>query len=119
MPNKPPIANRRAPRKPWDHRGKTRHERGYGKEHERIRAELLREVVYCEECSKRNDIRRFTLGTHADHKIPLAKGGTGDRSNYQLLCAACHAAKSIHDAGKNPRLRRRPIALDGWPIEED
>jgi 5-methylcytosine-specific restriction protein A len=79
----------------------------------------MREVVYCEECGKRSDIRRFTLGTHADHIIPLAKGGTGARSNYQLLCASCHALKSIHDQGKNPRLRRRrTIGLDGWPIEE-
>jgi 5-methylcytosine-specific restriction protein A len=105
-------------RKAWDHGGKTRQERGYGKEHDIIRAGLLREVVYCQECSKRDDVRRFTLGTHADHIVPLAKGGTGDRSNYQLLCGPCHAAKSIHDWGKNPRIRRRAISLYGWPIEE-
>jgi 5-methylcytosine-specific restriction protein A len=104
--------------KAWDHGGKTRQERGYGKEHERIRAELMREVILCEECKRQGKLPR--VGTHADHIIPLAKGGTGDRSNYQLLCAPCHAAKSIHDSGKNPRLRkRRAIGLDGWPIEED
>jgi 5-methylcytosine-specific restriction protein A len=104
----------------WDHGGKTRQQRGYGKEHERIRAELMRDVVYCQECSKRTDARRFTLGTHADHIIPLAKGGTCSRSNYQLLCAPCHALKSIHDQGKNPRLRRRRrIDVTGWPIEEE
>ncbi|WP_373283508.1 HNH endonuclease [Croceicoccus pelagius] len=27
---------------------------------------------------------------HADQIVPLAKGGTGDRSNYRWLCAGCH-----------------------------
>ena len=108
-----------AERKAWAHPGReSRHKRGYGKEHERIRAELLRDVIFCEECTRQG--RRHVFGTHADHIVALAKGGTGERSNYQLLCASCHALKSIHDQGKNPRLRkRRTIGLSGWPIEEE
>lgn len=95
----------------------SRHARGYGRDHEKMRARLLREVITCEECSRQG---RQTVGTHADHIVSKAKGGSDHRSNYQLLCASCHALKSIHDQGKNPRLRkRRPIGLDGWPIEED
>ena len=95
----------------------SRQSRGYGAAHERMRKHLKATVILCEECKRQG---RTRVGTHADHIIPKAKGGTDDRSNYQLLCASCHALKSIHDAGKNPRLRkRRAIGLDGWPIEEE
>lgn len=103
-----------ATRKPWDHGSKNRHARGYGKEHDRIRAELLRTVVICEEC-KRQD--RITVGTIADHIIPLAAGGTGDRSNYQLLCVDCDRAKLAADNGKVTHARKPTIGEDGWPIE--
>jgi 5-methylcytosine-specific restriction protein A len=100
----------------WKH-GTTRQQRGYGRAHEKMREHLLSTVILCEECKKNG---RYTPGTHADHVIAKAKGGTDDRSNYQLLCASCHAAKSIHDQGKNPRLRKRPtIGPSGWPIEEE
>ena len=42
-------------RRSWNHGGRTRHERGYGAEHVRIRAELLREVVTCEECARMSE----------------------------------------------------------------
>jgi 5-methylcytosine-specific restriction protein A len=103
-------------RRAWDHAGKTRQQRGYGREHERIREELLRTVILCEECTRAD---RITPGSHADHIVPLAKGGSRERSNYQLLCASCHALKSIHDQNKNPRLiKRKRIGLDGWPIDD-
>ena len=101
-------------RKSWDHGGKTRQQRGYGREHERIRAELIRTVILCEECKRNN---RTRVGVIADHKIPLAKGGTGERSNYQLLCRPCATEKDARDRGEQPRRRKlRPVyGLDGWP----
>ncbi len=33
---------------------------------------------------------------HIDHIVPLARGGTNDLSNLQLLCSACNLAKSAH-----------------------
>lgn len=101
-------------RKAWDHGGRTTTERGYGAEHQRIRAELMRDVIFCEECSKHSGARRFTLGTVADHKISLAKGGSGDRSNYQLLCRDHADAKDARDRGKPVRVKRR-IGFSGWP----
>ncbi len=101
----------------WNHGGKTCQQRGYGREHEKMREHLLATVILCEECTRQGKVR---VGTHADHIIPKAKGGSDGRENYQLLCASHHAEKSIHDQGKNPRLRkRRTIGLSGWPIEEE
>lgn len=65
-----------------------------------MRARLIREVVTCEEC-ERNGV--VTPGTIADHIIPLAKGGTGARSNYQLLCQDCSDAKTLADKGRQAR----------------
>lgn len=42
----------------------------------------------CAECRK--SIKR---GYHADHIIPLARGGTNHRRNIQLLCAHCNLSK--------------------------
>ncbi|WP_161490056.1 HNH endonuclease signature motif containing protein [Erythrobacter litoralis] len=71
-------------------------------------------VVLCEHCLAKG---RTTVGTHADHIIPLAKGGTSDRDNYQLLCRPCHGLKSLKDRGGTARPKLK-FAADGWPIEE-
>jgi len=98
-------------RRSWDHDGRSAHDRGYGRRHRQIRQELLRTVVTCEECARRG---RVTLGEIADHIVPLAKGGSGDRSNYQLLCRACSRDKDAADKGHKVRPR---IGPDGWPEE--
>jgi 5-methylcytosine-specific restriction endonuclease McrA len=33
-----------------------------------------------------------------DHIIPLAKGGTSDRSNLRVLCTTCNTAKGVKSA---------------------
>jgi 5-methylcytosine-specific restriction protein A len=105
-------------RRSWDHGGKSRHERGYGTAWEKLRKVILqRDRHLCQLCMQEG---RITAGTHVDHITAKAKGGTDDPANLQTVCAPCHALKSIHDQGKNPRLRkRRTIGLSGWPIEED
>jgi len=65
----------------------SRHQRGYGTAHDKMRAHLLATVITCEGECKAKGIE--TLGTIADHIVPLSRGGTGDRSNYQLLCRPC------------------------------
>ena len=93
----------------------SRQSRGYGRQHELIREQLLREVILCEECSRYG---LTTVGSVADRIVPLSKGGSGDRSNYQLLCRSCSNTKTARDSGRTLRKRRR-IGLDGWPIEEE
>lgn len=88
----------------------SRHARGYGTAHDKMRARLLREVVLCEECDRQG---RTTPGHIADHIVPLSKGGTGARSNYQLLCQACSDAKTLADKGQ---LVRAGVDEAGWPV---
>jgi len=80
----------------------SRHERGYGTAHDKMRAHLLATVILCEECTRQG---KTTAGTIADHKTPLAQGGTGERSNYQLLCGPCSDAKGLKDKGHEARAR--------------
>lgn len=91
----------------------SRHERGYGAAHEKMRAHLIATVILCEECTRQG---RTTSGTIADHIKPLAQGGTGDRSNYQLLCRPCSDAKTLADKGQQPRAIRG-VDQCGWPID--
>lgn len=48
----------------------SRQSRGYGRDHEKMREELLRTVMLCEECTQQG---RTTPGTHADHIVSKAK----------------------------------------------
>jgi 5-methylcytosine-specific restriction protein A len=101
----------------WDHGTRTTTQRGYGWAHQRMRIALMREVIWCEEC-RRND--KYTVGTIADHVIPLAKGGTGSRENYQLLCRSCADAKDAKDRGmKQPSKTRlkKGCDINGWPLD--
>lgn len=99
----------------WNHGGKTTTQRGYGIEHQRMRAHLKATVIICEACRAATP-PRVRVGEVADHIRPLAKGGTGDRSNYQWLCRPCAAAKDAKDRGK-PLKQRPRIGLDGFPID--
>jgi 5-methylcytosine-specific restriction protein A len=98
----------------WQKRG-TRQQQGYGRAHELMRKHLLATVILCEECTRNG---RTTQGHIADHIAPLSKGGTHDRSNYQLLCKECAKQKDARDRGRPLRKRLR-YGRDGWPIEEE
>jgi 5-methylcytosine-specific restriction protein A len=121
MPKKPPHIGPagRAPRarQAWDHGGKTRQERGYGAQWERLRKIVLQRDSYlCQPCLH-SDPKRVRPAKAVDHIIAKANGGTDDLDNLRAICGPCHALKTIHDAGKNPRLRKRAIGRDGWPLE--
>lgn len=100
----------------WQHPGnESRHKRGYGAQHVRLRKQLLAAEPLCRLCLQKNP-PRTTVATIADHIIPIAKGGAvHDLSNMQPVCAECHDAKTRADNGwRGPK---RQIAADGWPIE--
>lgn len=71
----------------WQHRA-SRQERGYGSEHERNRRAVLREEDYCGICGGPglpDDV--------ADHIVPLARGGSGERTNMQRAHRMCNHRK--------------------------
>jgi len=94
----------------------SRHQRGYGIDHERKRKALLAREPLCRECRKHG---RVTVATIADHIVPKAQGGTDDDENYQPLCKPCSDAKTAAEAaqaqGRTVKRRTR-IGSDGWPL---
>jgi 5-methylcytosine-specific restriction enzyme A len=113
MAKLPPVFSCRpkATRQPWDHHGKSRQERGYGRAWDKLRLVVLaRDKHLCQPCRREH---RITPATAVDHVLPKAKGGTDDLDNLEATCDPCHQAKTLRDQGKRMRPR---IALDGWPI---
>jgi 5-methylcytosine-specific restriction protein A len=82
----------------------SRHARGYGTAHDRIRRAMLREEPHCRECRKEG---RETRATHADHIIPKCMGGADERSNYQPLCVAHSRSKTGREGALIANARRR------------
>lgn len=116
MPSRPPSLKQKPRAKAWASTRKSRHERGYGREHDIMREIVLREEPLCRMCLAQG---RVSASTIADHIIPLSEGGTGERNNYQGLDADCHRKKTAEEASrargvKAPR-HRRDIGPDGWP----
>lgn len=83
---------------------KNRQERGYGRTHELMRQQVLREEPLCRMCLSMKP-PRYTPATIADHITPKAEGGSDERDNYQGACAPCHKMKTAEEA-KRARLRR-------------
>ncbi|MEW7867484.1 HNH endonuclease [Aeromonas diversa] len=75
--------------------GRSRHQRGYGKEWESRRAEVLkRDRGLCQECLSKG---RVTPATTVDHIIPRVQGGTDEDGNLRSLCKSCHASKTARE----------------------
>ncbi len=77
----------------WNHGGKSRQERGYGRAWEKLREHvLLRDMRLCQECLRKESM--VTLATEVDHILPKSQGGTDDLDNLQSLCHRCHSKKT-------------------------
>lgn len=59
----------------------------YGRAWKRIRDRYVQEHPLCEECLKENI---YKPAEEVHHKLPLADGGTHERSNLISLCRSCH-----------------------------
>lgn len=102
---------------------KSRHERSYGKEWERLRKLVIeRDKGLCQACLKEN---RITPGKDVDHIVSRAKArqlgwskeSTESLSNAQYLCRSHHLAKTEQEQGKTKHAAKPRIGADGWPIE--
>lgn len=88
----------------WTRR-ESRQSRGYGREHDLMRARVLVEEPLCRLCLAQE---RYNPTTIADHIIPKAEKGTDERRNYQGLCAPCHRSKTAAEAARGARRAPRP-----------
>ena len=78
----------------WNH-GKSRQDRGYGRQWEKIRVHILnRDSYLCLPCLREG---RTTPASQVDHIRTKALGGTDDHTNLQSICTACHRAKTAKE----------------------
>lgn len=82
------------PREPWERRVTYKDTRLRGRAGQRMRAMVLAEEPYCRSCLE--DGKRVQA-SEVDHIVPLAAGGSNDRSNMQGLCRLHHEAKSLQE----------------------
>ena len=101
-----------------DLRRGSRHERGYGKEWEKLRDQIMvRDCGMCQPCKKAG---RFTAARAVDHKINKANGGTDEEENLQAICNPCHEEKTAGEALAARGLTAKPsgaCAESGLPID--
>ncbi|HEJ0068212.1 TPA: HNH endonuclease [Citrobacter koseri] len=75
--------------------GQTRHQRGYGTAWDRRRIRILkRDKGLCQNCLRNGLV---VAGKAVDHIKAKAHGGTDDDSNLELICHACHKAKTARE----------------------
>ncbi len=107
MPTQPPRFRPPGWREPepWvTSKGRSRQQRGYGREHDEMRKIVMAEEPLCRECLRlRIDPPART--TIADHIIAQAEGGGRERTNYQGLCTPHSKAKTAQESGRG---RRQP-----------
>ena len=99
MPSRPPNLKARKTKPArklsnWTRR-ESRQSRGYGRDHDLMRARVLREEPLCRLCLEQG---RYAATEIADHIIPKAEGGGDERENYQGLCKPCDVIKTGKEA---------------------
>ena len=75
-----------------------------------VRLLLVTQNWRCNHCVK--DLR--VLGYHVDHVLPIAKGGTNNADNLQLLCPKCNLRKGARVEAEKARLAR--LREKGIPV---
>ena len=69
--------------------------RRYGRVWKLIRDSYVKEHPFCERCF---ELGKLTPVDEVHHIVPLARGGTHERSNLMSLCRSCHN-KIHHELG--------------------
>jgi 5-methylcytosine-specific restriction enzyme A len=72
-----------------------RHQRGYGRDWDKLRAVVL--TIDKHLCRQHKAQGIIKPATHVDHIISKAQGGTNALSNLQSLCVDCHNAKTARE----------------------
>ena len=75
-----------------------------------VKANLIRRSgKRCEGCGYQfpknlhpHQLARQNGAFELDHKVPLARGGTNDYRNLQVLCLPCHDGKTNEDGRSGP-----------------
>ena len=101
------MSDRKAPpprRNGWG-KPASRYSRGYGKNHDRIRRQLMKEEPNCRLCG--------APSTVADHIIPKCLHGPTVRENYQALCLRCSRSKAGREGSMMRRHKRAGLARNG------
>jgi 5-methylcytosine-specific restriction endonuclease McrA len=83
----------------------TRVKRGYGRDHQRKRARMLKAGARCEMCGGDQDLR-------LDHILPRSMGGDDYAENMRVLCVSCHAK---HGVQSNRTHNHATLGLRGTP----
>lgn len=80
--------------------GRTRHQRGYGTNWDKIKARIIKRDSYL--CQPHKRAGYIIPATEVDHIIPKAHGGTDADSNLEGTCNACHKTKTATERLKKP-----------------
>ncbi len=98
---------RAAARRAVDARRGSASSRGYGAEWRVRRLVFLKQHPWCVDPRGRHRSTRRESEV-VDHVVPLRAGGRDDESNWQALCASCHASKTVREDGGfgRPRIDR-------------
>lgn len=103
---------------------KSRQERDYGPEWERLRKRAIdRDQRLCQPCLKEGRVTIFQAVDHIMSRANAKRLGwsrerTESLENVQCICDPCHLKKTEQEQGKKKHAPKPRIGLDGWPIED-
>jgi len=82
----------------------------------KLRWKKLEEYDFMCTCCEEKDISKLEI----DHIVPLARGGSNDETNLQVLCARCNSSKGSYQYGEYYHRERRenPESLYGIIAEK-
>lgn len=65
----------------------------YGSDWQRLREQVIAREPWCHNPQCMHEVGTPPNPLTVDHVVPLARGGTNDLANLQVLCKRCNSAK--------------------------